>query len=114
MMRYYKIISDGYITAIGTGNGNAEITETEYSAILDTIHNKPEPGEGFDYRLKADMTWEQFEVPRVEVKEWSEEQLQAMTNAELQAILAGMGISASMTKANMVQLILSYQEETLG
>lgn len=40
---------------------------------------------------------------------YTEERLSAMSNAELQAILADMGISGSMTKANMIALILDKQ-----
>lgn len=40
---------------------------------------------------------------------YTAEQLEAMTNAELSAILAEMGISGSMTKANMIALILDKQ-----
>ena len=32
-----------------------------------------------------------------------------MTNAELEIILAGYGVSASMNKANLIRLILSLQ-----
>lgn len=42
---------------------------------------------------------------------YTREALEAMTNADLEIILAGMGISANMTKANMVTLILAMQEE---
>lgn len=61
-MRYYKQISDGYILAIGTGNGGAEITEDEYNAILDLIRTKPQATETTDYRLREDLTWEEYEV----------------------------------------------------
>lgn len=60
-MRYYKIISDGYITAIGTGNGGTEITEAEYNEILAVIRTKPSDTETIGYRLKSDLTWEQYE-----------------------------------------------------
>lgn len=44
---------------------------------------------------------------------YTREALEAMTNADLEIILAGMGISANMTKANMVTLILAMQEEAV-
>jgi len=65
-MRYYKTIDSGYIISIGTGNGGTEITEAEYAEILTAIRNKPTAREGFDYRLKTDMTWEEYELPPVE------------------------------------------------
>ena len=65
-MRYYKTIDSGYIISIGTGSGGEEITEQEYAEILATIRNKPTAREGFDYRLKTDLTWEEYAMPPVE------------------------------------------------
>lgn len=62
-MRYYKIVSDGYILAIGTGAGGEEITEAEYNSLMTTIQNRPKAEPGWGYRLKADLTWELVEVP---------------------------------------------------
>lgn len=61
-MRYYKNISDGYILAIGTGNGFEEITGAEYEDIKAAIAAKPPRTETTDYRLRADLTWEAYEV----------------------------------------------------
>lgn len=61
-MRYYKQISDGYILAIGTGLGFDEITEAEYEDIKTAIASKPPCTEVTDYRLRADLTWEEYEV----------------------------------------------------
>lgn len=60
-MRYYKSIEDGYIAAIGTGGGGTEITVEEYNAIMAVIQSKPPRKETTDYRLKADLTWEEYE-----------------------------------------------------
>lgn len=49
--------------AIGTGSGGAEITEDEYNEILSVIRSRPTPPEGYGYRLKTDLTWEQYELP---------------------------------------------------
>lgn len=68
-MRYYKQIVDGYILAIGTGDGNTEITETEYNEIMDIVQNGPESTDTVDYRLKEDLTWEAFEVEPVDPAE---------------------------------------------
>lgn len=62
-MRYYKLIEGGYITVIGTGGGGTEIDEQEYNTIKMVIKNKPTETETTDYRLKANMTWEEF--PRI-------------------------------------------------
>lgn len=61
-MRYYKLIDNGYILAIGTGNGGEEITESEYDEIMTVIRNHP-VREGYGYRLKTDLTWEEYENP---------------------------------------------------
>lgn len=61
-MRYYKQISDDYILAIGTGNGFTEIAEPEYEEIKTAIASKPPRTEVTDYRLRADLTWEEYEV----------------------------------------------------
>lgn len=68
-MRYYKIVKDGYITAIGTGAGGIEITAAEHNEILDIIRNKPTADLGYDYWLKENLTWELVEVHIVESKE---------------------------------------------
>lgn len=61
-MRHYKIIENGYITMIGTGNGCTEITSAEYDEIMTLIQNKPTETDTIKYRLKVDLTWEQYEV----------------------------------------------------
>ena len=61
-MRYYKMDDNGYIQAIGTGDGYTEITEIEYNEIMSVIRNKPAPTATTDFRLKADLTWEEYEV----------------------------------------------------
>lgn len=60
-MRFYKLVENGYISSIGTGGGGTEITETEYNEILSAIQNKPPRDGNVDYRLKEDLTWEQYE-----------------------------------------------------
>lgn len=62
-MRYFKHVSDGYIQYIGTGSGGTEITESEYNEILSVIHNKPQGTATTDYRLREDLTWEEYEIP---------------------------------------------------
>lgn len=64
----YKTITDGYIAYIGT-SGGTEITEEEYNAILTTIRNRPTPPEGKGLRLKADLTWEEYDLPEPEPEE---------------------------------------------
>ena len=65
-MRYYKLIENGYIIAVGTGFGGIEITVDEYTTILKIVQDCPIAEEGYDYNLKEDLTWELVEVPIVE------------------------------------------------
>ena len=62
-MRYYKLIENGTITAIGTGGGGTEITEQEYNEIMSVIRQKPSRTETTDFRLLEDLTWEEYERP---------------------------------------------------
>lgn len=72
-MRYYKMISNGYILSVGIGMGGEEITETEYNNILDIIHNSPTAPDGYGYRLTESLEWELYELPAVEpIEELSE------------------------------------------
>lgn len=87
-MRYYKTIDSGYIISIGTGNGVTEIGETEYSEIFGIIRNKPTAQEGFDYRLKTDLTWEEYAVPPIEPEPIAEE----ATAEDYEAALREVGV----------------------
>lgn len=59
-MKFYKQITDGFISAIGTGGG-IEITETEYDKIKTVIRNRPEETPTTGYRLREDLTWKSYE-----------------------------------------------------
>ena len=61
-MAYRKKVKDGYILCIGIGQSGEEITESEYNEIMSVIQNRPEPEDGKGYRLKADLTWEEYEI----------------------------------------------------
>lgn len=119
-MRYYKMIdADGKLTAIGTGTGGTEITADEYAALSAEIAEKAAlvaslaAGEITEADIRED--WREEIVRRAaavsaSADTYTREALEAMTNADLEIILAGMGVSANMTKANMVTLILAMQE----
>ena len=64
MTRYYKQTDSMYILAVGVGVGGIEISADEYSEILSVIQNRP-TAEGKGYRLKADLTWEEYDLPPV-------------------------------------------------
>ena len=119
-MRYYKMTdADGNLAAIGTGAGGTEITEAEYTALADEIAEKAVLVDALaDGRISAEEVredWREELVRRAEDRAqdtaavYTQTALQAMTNAELETILAGFGISASMNKDNMVRLILAAQ-----
>ena len=61
-MRYYKSYDESYIATIGTGFGGTEITKTEYDEIMAVIQSRPN-GEGKGYRLRTDLTWEEYDLP---------------------------------------------------
>ena len=118
-MRYYKMTdANGNLTAIGTGVGGTEITAEEYAELSAEIAEKAKlvatliAGEIAETDIRED--WREEIVRRAaavsaSADTYTREALEAMTNADLEIILAGMGISANMTKANMVTLILAMQ-----
>ena len=64
MTRYYKQTDDVYILAVGVGVDGMEISADEYSEILAIIQNRP-IAEDKGYRLKTDLTWEEYDLPPV-------------------------------------------------
>lgn len=85
-MRYYKSIENDYLLSIGTGSGHEEITPEEYAQILGIIRARPTAEDGYEYRLKADLTWELYELPPVEEVE------QEATMEDYAAALREMGV----------------------
>lgn len=85
-MRYYKQTQDDYIAAVGTGPGCEEITREEYENILSIIRDRPEPDEGYTYRLRTDLTWALVEAP-------VEDSDPEATVEDYQAALADLGVS---------------------
>ena len=67
-MRYSKIVIDGYIAGLGAqecrSNIDGDITEAEYNSIMAVIQNRPQ-ADGKGYRLKTDLTWEEYDLPPV-------------------------------------------------
>lgn len=118
-MRYYKMTdADGKLTAIGTGTGGTEITTEEYAELSAEIAEKAALVDALaDGRISAEEVredWREEIVRRAQAlsahdEGYTQEALEAMTNAELEIILAGYGVSASMNKANLIRLILSLQ-----
>ena len=65
-MKFYKIVDNNCIVAVGVDTGGTEIAESEYNTILSIIHDKPEPPAGYGYHLRTDLTWELYELPAAE------------------------------------------------
>ena len=63
-MAFYKIVEGGYLLSIGQTNRETEheISEAEYNTILSVIRSKPPATETTDYRLREDLTWEEYPV----------------------------------------------------
>lgn len=57
-----KIVVDGYIVSIG--NNGKEITDEEYTAILEAINSKPTAPIGYVYKLKETIEWELCEAEK--------------------------------------------------
>lgn len=118
-MRYYKVVdTSGKLISIGTGSDGIEITFEEYKELSSEIKEKADlvsdlyVGKISESEIRED--WREEIVRRaqalnVRVETYTQEALEAMTNAELERILYSLGVSASMTKANMVTLILAMQ-----
>lgn len=82
---FYKIVIDGYILVVGTGNGGESITEAEYNHIKSIIDNRPTAQCGYGYRLTAELEWELYELPIEEVDEEA-------TAEDYESALAEMGV----------------------
>ena len=75
----YKLTENGYVLAVSaTATDGVEITEQEYSAILSTLRNRPEPKEGFALMLKdKTLEWDYFPIEPEPPTE--EQQAEALT-----------------------------------
>ena len=86
-MRKYKVTDGEYIIAIGTGKvGGIEISETEYNNIMDVIQSRPTE-EGKDYKLRSDLTWEEYDAP-TPVEEPSDDVSLAEVMSAIEEVLA--------------------------
>lgn len=65
-MHKYMIVADGIILCIGIGTAGQLITDEQYNQILGLIRNKPVETDTIGYRLKTDLTWEQYTKPTPE------------------------------------------------
>lgn len=90
-----------------------QITDDRYAEIAAALAAKPDAPAGYEYRLTEALVWELYDLPSDDAPViYTEAELAELTNAELEQILYRYGITASMTKANMIRLILAEQEAT--
>ena len=63
-MNAYIISENGYVKRVEASNcgSGQKITEAEYNEILEIIQNRP-IADGKGYRLKTDLTWEEYDLP---------------------------------------------------
>ena len=58
---------NGYIYSVvsGVNKENANCTKEEYEKIKAIIENAPTAPDGFGYRLKENLEWELYELPKI-------------------------------------------------
>ena len=59
---YKKVVKDGYIIAIGTNLIGDDISVNEYATIKTKLISLQKK-EGKGYKLREDLTWEEFDLP---------------------------------------------------
>lgn len=61
-MGYTIDINGGYILGVGRCKGSGNSNAAEYSSVIAALNNCPRR-ENYGYRLKTDLTWEEYELP---------------------------------------------------
>lgn len=79
-----KIIENGYILCLSNDFGEP-ITQAEYAKILSIIQSCP-TADGKGYRLRTDLTWEEYDLPPVEEPEELTQEEKAAAYDEIAAI----------------------------
>ena len=59
-----KIVDSDYIIGLSELTGQ-DITSEEENDIRLAISTRPKPQSGYSYRLKSDLTWEEYDLPPV-------------------------------------------------
>lgn len=63
-MRYYIVYDGNYILGIYKArSGTHEISREDYEKIFAILQNAPEAEPGKGWRLRMDLTWEEYELP---------------------------------------------------
>ena len=79
---YFKVIDNGYILGLGIGELGEHITEEEFNELTDIFHNVP-VREGYHYKLRENLTWEEEDdVPEPEDEITPEEALEILLGEE--------------------------------
>ena len=85
MIRYFEKHDCDYITIFGKAAfGGITINEERYNALMQAVDNAPEDTETTTYRLKTDLTWEEFSIEPVDPE---------LTDGEALSILLGGEVS---------------------
>lgn len=71
-----KIISNGYILGLAEAPTGVEVSEEEYLKLADIFHAMPTK-EGYAYRLREDLTWEEYHVEPEPIEELTAEEIAA-------------------------------------
>lgn len=65
-MRFYESVQNGVLQSFGISDyGGNTITEERYNAISEALANMPTDTETVGYRLREDLTVEQYEIEQV-------------------------------------------------
>lgn len=62
-MKYYKQVCEDHIVLVGIDCGGIEISENEYTNIMNMVLVKPDDPSGFVYMLNNSLVWELVELP---------------------------------------------------
>lgn len=80
---YYAIYTDGYLSRLGVGYDQPEVTETEYNRLNELVANKPEAPDGYEYRITETGEYVLVEVePVPEAEPTADELLNILLGGE--------------------------------
>ncbi len=63
MKTYQRNVIDGYIVSVVKGTSACNMTEEEYAAFRAALAQRPVTESGYGCRMKADLSWELYELP---------------------------------------------------
>lgn len=89
-MKYSKRNVDGYLVLLCESNtviAGEEISVEEYERIKQVLSTKPTPRDGYGYRLREDLTWEEYEIPVLSESDNSNEVYNEKIESEIKAFM---------------------------